>query len=62
MAYGITEYLKNMDFFDYLGMLTAIVSIIAFLSGSIYTIFNYLFHKPGKVEIPDEINSEFFHL
>jgi hypothetical protein len=52
MAEGIIEYLKNVDLIDYLGLLTSIMIVVAYVSGGFYMIYNFFATKFGKVKAP----------
>ncbi|HEY5124071.1 MAG TPA: hypothetical protein VIK14_10075 [Ignavibacteria bacterium] len=41
----IFDYLRNMDLIDYLGILTTIVIVIAYFSGSIFLFYNFIMTK-----------------
>jgi hypothetical protein len=54
MSQGIIEYLKNIDFIDFLGILTSILIVIAYFSGGLYMIFNFFVVKFNKVKTPSD--------
>jgi len=54
MAEGIIEYLKNVNFIDYLGLLTSIMIVVAYVTGFIYMIYNFFVVKLGKVKGPSD--------
>jgi hypothetical protein len=51
MSSGLAEYIKNMDVFDYIGLIAAAITIIAFITGGIHTLFGHLFRRSQKSEI-----------
>jgi len=52
MSEGIIEYLKNVDFIDYLGLLTSVMIVVAYLTGGLYMIFNFFAVKFGREKGP----------
>jgi hypothetical protein len=52
MNEGIYEYLRNVDFIDYLGLLTSAAIVIAYFTGGLYMIFNFFTSKFGREKGP----------
>jgi hypothetical protein len=52
MQESISEFFRNLTFVDYLGLLTSLMIIVAYLFGGIFMVYNYFAVKSGKLTGP----------